>query len=171
MFFQVIKIFFLKVNVKKSRISLEAVQTVALQNIGILIDVNNTGFTEQLVNNLVQSGVNPNNIHLIKFINTKNKIQDSDKSYVSYQDYSLFGQLKNPVITQFINTPFDLLINYYDNKIWPLACISRKSKSKFKIGFANAFKTHQHLSIDCRVQDVDIFVTEILKYIHIINNK
>ncbi len=78
---------------------------------------------------------------------------------------------KTPVVTDFIDKPFDLLFDLSLTDHFPIEYISRLSKSKFKIGRF----TQEHSSFDLMFelnenQKLEEFLEHIKKYINLINH-
>ena len=73
------------------------------------------------------------------------------------------------LINDFIETPFDLLVNYYDVNKSGLLLLSTKSKAKFKVGFDTVDKRVNHFIIKTLVENYNEFVLELFKYLKILN--
>lgn len=77
---------------------------------------------------------------------------------------------KTPVVTDFIDKPFDLLFDLSLTDLFPMEFIARLSKSKFKIGRF----TEEHNSYDLMFelnesQKLEGFLDYIKKYVNLIN--
>ena len=79
------------------------------------------------------------------------------------------GEINKKEVNDFIETPFDLLINYYDVNKSALLLLSTKSKAKFKVGFDTVDKRVNHFIIKTLVEDFNEFVLELFKYLKILN--
>jgi hypothetical protein len=68
-----------------------------------------------------------------------------------------------------METPFDLLINYYDVEKSALLVVTNLSKAKFKVGFAAVNKKLNHFMINTEGGNYAIFTEELFKYLKILN--
>ena len=90
-------------------------------------------------------------------------------TFLSLKNISLSGEINKKEVNDFIETPFDLLINYYDVNKSALLLLSTKSKAKFKVGFDTVDKRVNHFIIKTLVEDFNEFVLELFKYLKILN--
>jgi hypothetical protein len=81
----------------------------------------------------------------------------------------LSGEIVNSKVELFLNTDFDLLINYHDFEKAPLVYASYLSKSKFKIGFTTQDKIVNQFMINTNPNNVQLFIDELFKYLKILN--
>jgi hypothetical protein len=63
----------------------------------------------------------------------------------------------------------DLLINYYDTEKVALLLVSNLSKASFKVGFASIDKRLNHFMIDTNAENYIVFMSELFKYLKILN--
>lgn len=170
MFYTIIKNFFLKKNVIKRL----ATQNLIASNdkvltIGVLVDETYFAETSQLVERIISQGIQKNNISIIVY---KDKIKKKDvlnEPYFSLKNISISGEIDKKGVIDFLETPFDLLINYYDVNKYALLLLSSKSKAKFKVGFDTVDKRINHFIIKTLVEDYNEFVLELFKYLKILN--
>ena len=87
----------------------------------------------------------------------------------SHKDLSWHGTVDKKEVNDFIETPFDLLVNYYDVNKSGLLLLSTKSKAKFKVGFDTVDKRVNHFIIKSLVENYNEFVLELFKYLKILN--
>ena len=102
----------------------------------------------------------------------KDKIKKKEvinEPFLSLKNISLSGEINKKEVNDFIETPFDLLINYYDVNKSALLLLSTKSKAKFKVGFDTVDKRVNHFIIKTLVEDFNEFVLELFKYLKILN--
>lgn len=94
----------------------------------------------------------------------------SSKDVPSYKfftekDFNWKGNVKNKYFKDFIETPHDLLIGYFNKRNLFLENAVLLSKAKFKVGFANV---NQHL-YDMEIAEyptkIESFLTELRKYL------
>ena len=65
----------------------------------------------------------------------------------SIKDISFGGVINKKVVQEFVDYPFDLLINYFDEEKLPLLLVSKLSKAKFKVGFSNVDARIHHFML------------------------
>ena len=170
MFYTIIKNFFLKKNVIKRL----ATQNLIASNdkvltIGVLVDETYFAETSQLVERIISQGIQKNNISIIVYKDKFKKKDVLNEPYFSLKNISISGEIDKKGVIDFLETPFDLLINYYDVNKYALLLLSSKSKAKFKVGFDTVDKRINHFIIKTLVEDYNEFVLELFKYLKILN--
>ena len=170
MFYNIIKNFFLKKNVTKKL----ATQNLSGSNdkvltVGVLVDETYFNETSQLVERIVSQGIQESNISILVFKDKIKKKEVINEPFLSLKNISLSGEINKKEVNDFIETPFDLLINYYDVNKSALLLLSTKSKAKFKVGFDTVDKRVNHFIIKTLVEDFNEFVLELFKYLKILN--
>ncbi|WP_130734989.1 hypothetical protein [Flavobacterium sp. J27] len=170
MFSRIIKDFFLKKNINKRLTKITEASNEKINTIGIL--VNSTYFfdTEKL---LAEIKSWKNDFKEIKVLSYNDKIGNKNslsQLSFSYKDISLFGEIKVIEVKDFMLFPFDLLINFYDEDQFPLQYVSLFSKAKFKVGFTDGNPLNDnHLLIKSDVKKYPEFISELFKYLKILN--
>ena len=170
MFYNIIKNFFLKKNVTKRL----ATQNSSGSNdkvltVGVLVDETYFNETCQLVERIVSQGIQESNISILVYKDKIKKKEVINEPFLSLKNISLSGEINKIEVNDFIETPFDLLINYYDVNKSALLLLSTKSKAKFKVGFDTVDKRVNHFIIKTLVEDFNEFVLELFKYLKILN--
>ncbi|MBV2195920.1 MAG: hypothetical protein KUL78_05395 [Flavobacterium sp.] len=170
MFYNIIKNFFLKKNVTKRL----ATQNSSGSNdkvltVGVLVDETYFSKTNQLVERIVSQGIQESNISILVYKDKIKKKEVINEPFLSLKNISISGEIDKKEVNDFINTSFDLLINYYDVNKSGLLLLSTKSKAKFKVGFDTVDKRVNHFIIKTLVEDFNEFVLELFKYLKILN--
>lgn len=106
---------------------------------------------------------------LIVFSSNKKFIKTYTGRLFTYNKLGWKGVVKDSEIKQVLNTPVDLLINYYDRERVALALLSATAKSKFRVGFPTINRSLNDLIIDCDLQDFELFKSEMIKYLKVLN--
>lgn len=170
MFLDKIKDFWTKKIVKKSLSNVKHNESVSsIKKIGIIIDESYFNEKDLLINQLISNGISEENIEILAFRNRVKKNETFDYTVFSYKDLSWSATIEKSEITNFINTNFDLLINYYDVEKAPLLLVTSLSKANFKVGFANVDKRLNHFMIDTQAENYKVFIEELFKYLKILN--
>jgi len=170
MFLKVIKDFTLKKIIKKSLAQYKpALSNDAVATVGIVIDESYFSDKESIINELVSSGIARNAIKTLSFKERVKPKEVVDCCYFTRKDISVTGTFDKPDVAEFINTPFDMLISYYDVGKAPLMLATIKSKAKFKVGFSSVDNRLNHFMISSQVEKYAEFISELVKYLKILN--
>jgi hypothetical protein len=148
----------------KSNVSTDVVQTV-----GLLIDASYFSGKEALVKELIANGISEKNIKIIVY-NDKSKKSDAH-IYSSFgaKHLNWKGEITEPLVNDFINEKFDLLISYYDVEKAILMLITHNSKAQFKVGFSSIDKRLNHLMINTNAGNYEVFARELFRYLKSLN--
>ncbi|NHN24591.1 hypothetical protein FIA58_002785 [Flavobacterium jejuense] len=170
MFSRIIKDFFLKKNINKKLTKITEASNDKIKTIGIIIDSTYFFDAEKLLTE-IKSKKNDFNEIKVLFFNDKVGHKDSlSQLSFSLRDISLFGKIKVVEVQDFIAYPFDLLVNFYNEDKPALSYVSLFSKSKFKVGFTDMnICIGNHLLIKSNVKEYKNFVSELFKYLKILN--
>ena len=170
MFLNYFKNFYIKKYVKNKLSNVTNLfQNAKVTTVGILVDETLINKKEALIDQLVNNGIDVNNIRLLVFKDKILKKETYNYPIFSQSDLSLIGKIINKDAEAFIAEPFDLLINYYDVEKVSLIIATNESKAKFKVGFESIDKRLNHFIIESKIEDYGIFVTELFKYLKILN--
>ena len=170
MFLNYFKNFYIKKYVKNKLSNVTNLfQNAKVTTVGILVDETLFNKKEALIDQLVNNGIDFNNIRLLVFKDKIQKKETYNYPIFSQSDLSLIGKIINKDAEAFIAEPFDLLINYYDLEKVSLIIVTNESKAKFKVGFESIDKRLNHFIIESKIEDYGIFVTELFKYLKILN--
>ena len=170
MFYKIIKNFFLKKNVTK-RLLKEKNQLVQqkITTVGLLVDETYFSNTAALVEQLISQGIEKDKITVLIY---KDKIKSKEliaSPFLSLKNISFAGEIDKTEVLNFLDTPFYLLINYYDVNKYALLLLSIKSKANFKVGFDTVDKKVNHFIIKTLVDEYEMFTLELFKYLKILN--
>lgn len=169
MFYKIIKNFFLKKNVTKRLLKQKnqlAQQKIA--TVGLLVDETYFSNTAALVDQLISKGIEKDNITVLIY---KDKIKSKElitSPFLALKNISFAGEIDKPEVVDFLETPFDILINYYDVNKYRIMLLSIQSKAKFKVGFETVDKRVNDFIIKELVDNYSAFITELFKYLKIL---
>lgn len=140
-----------------------------IHTVGIIAEANlfkTYDFTKRLSEDL---GIDKSKIKVILFENKNTeKLQESYK-YFYENSFGMYGKIKDEEVKSFVDTSFDLLINYCAEEIIYSQVIACKSKAKLKASFENEYASFYNLSINILGNKIDTFNKEIIKYLQILN--
>lgn len=140
-----------------------------IKTVGIIFDESYFYEREDLVKELIRKGIEENNIKVLVFKDKIKKNEVFDYPVFSHKDLSWTGTVDKKEVKDFITEPFDLLINYYDTEKVALLLVSNLSKAGFKVGFASIDKRLNHFMIDTNAENYKVFMSELFKYLKILN--
>jgi hypothetical protein len=140
-----------------------------IKTVGIIFDETYFYEKEALVKELIYNGINQNDIKILVFKNKIKKNEIFDYPVFSNTDITWLATIDKKEINDFIATPFDLLINYYDTEKPILLLVSHLSKASFKVGFSVIDKRINHFMIDINAENYKVFTEELFKYLKILN--
>ncbi len=168
---KIIKDFFLKrkVNKKLKNYQLPA-STNKIIKVGVLLDATYFSDWKALLVELERFGIKSNDVEVLFFVNkkTKKSIEDSSACFFR-KDISFGGLFKSETVTNFTSQSFDMLISYYDVQNPSLVLVTKSSKAKFKVGFQTIDKRINHVTIHSVVENYTEFISELFKYLKILN--
>ncbi|BCY29503.1 DUF6913 domain-containing protein [Flavobacterium okayamense] len=170
MFYRILKEFFLKKVVSKGLLGYKLEDSEEkIKTIGILVDESEILNRDTILRELKSYNLEVEAIEVLVF---KEKIKNKEviqEPFYTLKDLSLSGKINKLEVQKFIEADFDLLINFYEEPKASLNVIAKKSKAKFKVGFSTIDKRINHLIIDCDLENVKVFTSELVKYLRILN--
>lgn len=139
-----------------------------IEKIGVLIDEET--YLKNDVEYLLQSilGIDTNAIQIFIMRKFKKKDKPSDIHF-TVKDFGWIGEINNPNLQKFIETPFDLFINFdaYNNVY--IKYLTLMSKGKFKVGYSKTDDRLYNFMIVHEEDDLKTFISELKKYLKILN--
>nr|WP_315178687.1 hypothetical protein [uncultured Flavobacterium sp.] len=170
MFLNYIKDFFVKKTLKKSFQNLKNIESVnVVKTIGLLVDATRFAETELLIQQLIANGIAPENITTIVYRDKLKKTVERAYPVFNSGDLNWNGEISSTDVNDFVTEKFDLLISYYDIEKAILLKITHISKAQFKVGFSSIDKRLNHFMIKTDVDNYTLFVSELFKYLKILN--
>lgn len=140
-----------------------------IQTVGLLIDKTYFEDKVNLIEELLSNGIQRENIQILLYKDRFKKKEVINYPSFSRKDLSWTGTLENENVKDFINKEFDMLISYYDTEKAPLMITTFKSKANFKVGFSTIDKRLNHFMITTNAENYKVFVSELFKYLKILN--
>jgi len=170
MFYTIIKNFFLKKIVTK-RLLKQKNQLVQqkITTVGLLVDETYFSNTEALVDQIVLQGIDKEQIKILIYKDRIKSKEVLNTPFLSLKDISFTGEINKKEVIDFLETPFDLLINYYDVNKYAMVLLSVQSKANFKVGFDTVDKRVNHFILKMLVDQYELFTSELFKYLKILN--
>lgn len=170
MFLNFLKDFSTKKIVKNRLSNVKHLSTdTIIKKVGIIFDETYFYERESLVQELIQNGIEENNIQILVFKDKIKKNETFDYPIFSYKDLTWNANVDKKEVKDFVAEDFDLLINYYDTEKVALLLVSHLSKASFKVGFATIDQRLNHFMINTNAENYKVFVEELFKYLKILN--
>lgn len=169
MFINYIKLFFLKRLLNKRMQNVKATSlTFPIKTVGLLIDESCFFKKESLIKELTANGISEDAIKTIAYRDKIEKNEQYSKPTFGIKHLNWRAEITEPIINDFINEDFDLLISYYDVQKSILLHVTHNSKAKFKAGFSSTDKRLNHLMISTNTENHSVFVQELFRYLKIL---
>jgi hypothetical protein len=169
MIFSKIKEYFLQKEVQQSfKTTKRVVANNKVKNIGIVttMALNDVYGFEDKVKKLFPKHRSVNWYCFREF----HKSDEKSFHHFSNNDFNWKGKINDVSLQIFVDTPFDILICYFDKKHVFLESLVKQSQASFKIGFSNVNQSLFDLEISERIDNVDSFHVELKKYLQILGS-
>ena len=137
-----------------------------IKTVGIIVN-EGSDFNFDLLKKLqkeIASG--SNNFSVLTCKKTNDSYNEFRGVILKESDFSWNGSLKSIEATDFLNTPFDMLIDFTNNTEVYNNFLVAKSQAKFKVGYANIDERLYDLMIDS--ESIPLFINELIKYLKIL---
>ena len=116
----------------------------------------------------IELGLQRKDVKLFTFIETRKKIPSLRQNQITNKEISWGGEIINQNANEFLEFPFDVLIGYYQGKHKFMEAMVAKSAAKFKIGFKEMDERFFDLLIGVDPQNINLFKSELKKYLGIL---
>lgn len=169
MFSKIINRFFLKkiINKRLNLIKNDSLEG-KVNTIGIIIDETKKSYKDQLLKEIQTEGVALNQVFVLIYKDSVNSKEVLAEPFFTSKNVSLAGTINKNEAIDFLEKPFDVLINYYDENKPCLLLATTQSKAKFKIGFDEVDYRANHFIVKATVDQVKLFTNELFKYLRIL---
>ncbi len=140
-----------------------------IETIGILADSRLFG-SYDISRNLSQKLNMPHKkFEIIIFENLKDDFVSQHYNTFSEKDFGMYGKIKTQNVLGFVDTKYDLLINYCNSDSVFSTIVAMRSKAKFKVGFADEqLQDLYDFMIVIEGNKIDVFNDELAKYLQIL---
>lgn len=170
MFLKFFKNFSAKRTLKKSSLNVKGnPSSEPIKTVGLLIDKTYFEDKVNLIEELLANGIKREDIQILLYKDRFKKKEVVNYPSFSHKDLSWKGTLENENVKNFTSKEFDMLISYYDTEKAPLMITTFKSKANFKVGFSTIDKRLNHFMINTNAENYKVFVSELFKYLKILN--
>ncbi|WP_010179503.1 DUF6913 domain-containing protein [Aquimarina agarilytica] len=146
---------------------------IKLKSLAVLIDARKDFDILSVVKLADKLGVRSDQLKImgLKETTKSGSIEDSSggASYFDEKGIGYAGGFKSSSLNNFVKEPFDVLINFYSSDIPHLNLVAASSNAKFKVGFADVDHRINDLVIGTPPDNIDLFISELKKYLKILN--
>jgi len=146
-----------------------ALNTNKIKTVGVLVDAEQYSLFPYAKKIASLFSVSEEDVHVLYYHPDKKQKETFEGELFTDADLSFKATLKSDMANQFIQTPFDCLINFYKDDKLMLNLVAVKSKAQFKIGFASINENINDFSVATTPNHIDVFVSELKKYLTILN--
>lgn len=143
--------------------------TDKIEHLGIILNADETSDLEALKAIAQTLDVRPNKLKIVAFTSSKDVLAYSWDACFNTKDFTWNGKVKNAELQAFIDTEFDLLISYYATDVLELKYLTAASKAPLKVGIFQLDKRINDLIIKTDFNKLDLFKTELKKYLNVLN--
>lgn len=140
-----------------------------IHTVGVLADSRLFGSYDLSRNLSSKLNMPHKNFEIIIFENFKDDFVTQHYNTFTEKDFGMYGKIKAQNVLGFVDSNYDLLINYCNSDSIFASIVAIRSKAKFKVGFAN--ETLQDLydfMISIEGNKLDVFNDELAKYLKIL---
>jgi hypothetical protein len=159
---------FIKNNTEKTR-NIDKKSIDKIKSVGVLAraDLFKTyDFTDKLIEEI---GLRNNTIEVALFDELKPNETIEIYNVYTGKAFGMYGKIKDNRLKNFVDTEFDLLINYCDSDCIFGHVTGFKSKAIIKAGFELDDSSYYDISIKVSGNKIDTFNDELVKYLNILN--
>jgi hypothetical protein len=140
-----------------------------IDRVGVILNLSEFDNYDALRQLLKSIGVKDNRVSFIGFIEDEKEVPNSWDSFFYAKDFGWKGKVENVNFKEFTNQPFDALISYYKEDKYELKLATALSKANFKIGLTTYDERLNDFIIDVQPKELDVFKTELIKYLKVLN--
>ncbi|WP_298541041.1 hypothetical protein [uncultured Aquimarina sp.] len=152
----------------KKRKSL-AKEVSGIKSLAVLIDASQSVNVLSVVKLANELGVKSERLKVMGYKEDQKEISDDkDAAYYNDRSFGVNGSVKSNSLNDFINNDYDVLINFYSESKLELDYVAAASKAKFKVGFAEIDNRINDLVIGAANQNINLFISELKKYLKIL---
>ncbi len=140
-----------------------------LKTLAVLIDASQSVNIVSLLKLANELGVKSDKLKVIGYKkDLKEIIDDKEAAYYNDKSFGVNGTIKNKSLQDFVDTNYDVLINFYEDSLIELDYVAAASKAKFKVGFTTVDHRINDLIIGATTNDTNLFISELKKYLKIL---
>ncbi len=153
-------------HLEKRNVSSQAISK--LKTLAVLVDASYDINISSLIKLANELGVTPDKLKIVGYKEDKEIEDDNNVVYYNDKNFGVKGVMKSGALQEFINKDYDVLISFYEENKIELNYVAAASKAKFKVGFAKVDHRINDLIIGATVNNPNLFIKELKKYLKIL---
>jgi hypothetical protein len=170
MFSNIIKEFFIKKKLfNNPKTFLDKDNTQKIKSILLLIDESEKEYSQEFIREINTYSNQNFEINVLVY---KAKIKNGSVINIPFftsKNISFRGKFNGETLTSFMNSNYDLQINYFGNKTNLVSYVSNQTKAHFKVGFSSVDYRLNDLIIETKIDNTKEFIAELFKYLKVLN--
>ncbi|CDF80084.1 conserved hypothetical protein [Formosa agariphila KMM 3901] len=139
-----------------------------IESLGVILNIDEFSNLEALKSLSKTLNISPNKFQCIAFSSVNKEVETIEFPCYSEKDIGWRGSIKNNELQLFLDTKFDALVSYYNADELDLKVLTAASKAEFKIGILQEEQRLNDLIINVNPEAIEVFKTELLKYLSIL---
>ncbi|WP_232517354.1 DUF6913 domain-containing protein [Aquimarina aggregata] len=156
----------IEAHLKKRNSSSDSIST--LKTLAVLVDASYDINIISLIKLANELGVSPDKLKIVGYKEEKDLDNDKDAAYYNDKSFGVSGGVKSNSLQEFVNKDYDVLISFYSENKLELNYVAAVSKAKFKVGFGTVDNRINDLIIGATVDNPNLFIKELKKYLKIL---
>ena len=146
----------------------QAKEVADIKSLAVLIDASDSVNVLSLVKLANELGVKSDQLMVMGYKDQKEVSDDKDAAFYNDKSFGVNGGVKTASLRKFIDKEYDVLINFYSESKLELDYVAAASNAKFKVGFAEIDNRINDLVIGSANQNINLFISELKKYLKIL---
>lgn len=135
----------------------------------ILVFLDDLSLKSEIEQNLIEVFDLPSTVFEFVIYQQKKTKNNNSNSIITHRDFGWYGKLKSEKLKNILTNKYDLLINYCKIDHFYTNLLVLQCNAYFKIGFANLKLGLYDLTIQCNPNEINLYTSEIKKYLKILN--
>lgn len=140
-----------------------------ITSVGILLNYDEYNNYDRLRSIFKDIGLKDNRIKFLAYITDEKDAPNTWDAFFHPKNFGWKGKITSVEIDEFINTPFDALVCYYNNDNLELNLVTALAKADFKIGISNNEDRLYDFIINIESEHDEVFRKELVKYLKRLN--
>lgn len=145
------------------------VSDTKVETVGVIVNTEDFSDVEAIKSIIKSLQIKDNKSKLIFFVKDEKEVDNSWDTFFYPKQFGWKGKINNTDLKEFINTPFSMLISYYNNSTTELNLVTAASKANFKVGITNNDERLFDLIIQTKANQTKLFSEELRKYLKQLN--
>ena len=146
-----------------------AIHQNKIRSVGVLLNYDEYNNYDKLRFILKDIGIKDNRVKFLALISDEKSVPNHWDAFFYPECFGWKGKFEHVELEEFVTTPFDALISFYNEERWELNLVTALSKANFKIGISDYEPRLFDLIINIETKHIDVFHGELIKYLKRLN--